>query len=132
MLLPRPTPTRPRRGTIVPLLLFALGACLAVFAFTVNKSWLWSLREDLKLAADATALAATQDLVNDDLLRGDANRYPALLEDAEGVAIAYAAGNPVRGRPLTLVSNPANHRTGDIAFGVLSLPRAGDFITVPP
>jgi len=121
-----------RRGTIAPLLAFALVVCLAAFAFAANKSWLYSVREDLRSAADAAALAAAAELVSDDWLRNSVDLLPAMFERAEAAAQTYAAANPVRGQPLALVSNPTNDRAGDVAFGVLTTPRAGDFTTVPP
>lgn len=120
-----------RRGTVAPLLVFSLTTLLACFAFAVNKSWLWTVREDVKLSADAAALAAAATLVDDDLIRNDVALLPALLQRAAETARNYGAINPVRSAPLLLLENPDNAVSGDVVFGVVSLPRAGDFTPVP-
>lgn len=113
------------------MLAFALVVCLSVFAFAANKCWLYSIREDLRNVADAAALAAAHELVHDDFLRRDVARFPALMARAEVAAQTYGAANPVRGRPVALLPNPLNMLGGDVAFGVLTTPRSGDFVTVP-
>jgi hypothetical protein len=125
------SPNLPRRGAVAPLVIFALGAMLCCFAFAVNKAWLWSVREDLKLSADASALGAAAALVDDDLLRGNTSLYPLLLGRAMSVGREMAGLNPVRRQALGLLANPDNAPGGDIVFGRLTTPRAGDFTTVP-
>ncbi|MBX7105496.1 MAG: hypothetical protein K1X57_15530 [Gemmataceae bacterium] len=130
----RPTPRSSagrRTGSIAPLLIFALTTLLACFAFAVNKSWLWSVREDIRLSVDAAGLAAAATLVDDDLIRNDASGIPALLQRASDAARTYAAGNPVRRQPLILLENTDNLTGGDIVFGAVSLPRSGDFLPMP-
>jgi Putative Flp pilus-assembly TadE/G-like len=119
-----------RRGTLAPFLLFALTTLLGFFALAVNKGWLWSVREDLRTAADAAALAAAQDLVCDDMLRGDLNLLPGMLDRATKSAATYSAVNTVRSHRLELRENVDNPRAGDVLFGVLTTPRAGDFVPV--
>ncbi len=128
---PMRTPIQHRRGTIAPFLLFALTTMLGFFALAVNKSWLYSVREDLRTAADAAALAAAQDLVDDDMLRGNALLVPALLDKATTTAATYSSFNTVASHKLQLRENIANPRKGDVLFGVLSTPRAGDFVSIP-
>lgn len=119
-----------RRGTIAPFVIFALTTMLGFFALAVNKSWLWSIREDLRTATDAAALAAAQELVCDDMLSGQLDRLPAVLERATVAAATYAAYNTVRSRPLELRENLSQPKAGDVLFGVLTTPRAGDFVSV--
>jgi len=109
----------------------SMGVYLAIFAVAVNRFWLWSVREDVKLATDAGALAAAAALADDDLLRGDPANYPALLERASNRARALGAANPVRGEPFPIWDNPDNDSRGDIVFGKLTRPRSNDFVPVP-
>jgi hypothetical protein len=119
-----------RYGTIAPLLLLALTTMLGFFAIAVNKGWLLSIREDLRTAADAAALAAAQELVSDDLLRGDMNLLPGVLDRAAKSAAAYSGSNTVRSRRLELRENVDNPAANDVAFGVVSTPRSGDFVRI--
>lgn len=119
-----------RRATVAPLLLFSLTVLLAAFAFAVNKSWLWSVREELKTAADSAALAGAFGLVSDDFLRADQSLYPSLLQRASDQARAAAYGNAARGHAVTLLDNPDNLAAGDIVFGVRTLPLADDFTLI--
>lgn len=120
-----------RRGTMAPLLLFALTALLGFFALAVNKCWLYSVREDLRTVADAAALAAAQELVNDDMLRGNVQLLPAMLDSATTAAATYSSFNAARSQQVLLRENIDNPRKGDVVFGVLSTPRAGDFLSIP-
>src|SRR5262249_25293055 len=120
-----------RRGTIAPFVIFALTTLLGFFAIAVNKTWIWAIREDLRTIADSAALAAAQDLVTDDFLRGDLQMVPPILDRATTTAATYAALNTVRARPLQLREHPTEPRFGDVLFGVLSTPRAGVFTAVP-
>ena len=64
-----------RRGTIAPMVIVSLSVLLAAFALCVNKTWLWGVREDVRVAGDAAALAAAFTLIDDDLLKSPmANR----------------------------------------------------------
>jgi hypothetical protein len=116
---------------VVPFLLVSLTIFLAVFAVAVNKSWLWSVREEIKTAADAAALAASAALADDDMLRGDVNRYPSLMERVANNAITVAQANPVRAHPFELLDNPLNAGDGDIVLGAVTMPLLRDFVAVP-
>jgi putative Flp pilus-assembly TadE/G-like protein len=116
-----------RRGTIAPFLIISLSVFLAAFALAVNKGWLWSVREELKTAADAASLAAMQTYVDDELIRGDASHLSALLQRANQTARQFAQHNRVSGHPLQLKENAENDVRGDIVFGTMSAPRTGAF-----
>jgi len=119
-----------RRGTVAPFLIISMSVFLAAFALAVNKGWLWTVREELKSAADAAALAAMQSFIDDDLLRGDTNRFAHLTTPARQSARQLAQNNTARGQPLQLLDNPENDPKGDIIFGTVTTPRAGDFTAV--
>src|SRR5262245_12703969 len=126
----RPSNPVSRRGTVAPFLIISMSVFLAAFALAVNKGWLWSVREELKSAADAAALGAMQAFVDDDLLRGDTSRLAELTTRARQSAGQLAQNNLVRGHPLQLLDNPQNDPNGDVNFGAVSTPRSGDFAAV--
>src|SRR4051794_27815142 len=91
-----------RRGSLTPFLLVAFTVLLALFALAVNHARLWTVRAELQTAADAAALAAVQVLVDDDLLRGNPQYLPALLDRSRAAAQQFAQLNGVDGRGFTL------------------------------
>src|SRR5947209_1436027 len=84
-----------RPGAAVVWLPLALLALLAIFALAINVGRLWTIRTEMQVAADAAALAGTDALVGDDLLRGDSGPLPGLLKASSAEAIHYAAQNLV-------------------------------------
>jgi len=122
--------TNSRRGVVVPFLLLSLTIFMLAFAVAVNKYWLWSVHEEMQTAADAAAFAAGAALADDDSLRGQLQRYPALMTRAANAAIALAEENQVRARSMTIADNLDNMPGGDIQFGALTRPFSNDFLQV--
>ncbi len=121
------TRSLPRRGIATLWVVLALSiALLGVSALAINQALLWTVRAELQVAADAAALAATEALVSDDLLRGAPGPLPSLLQNAVTVANKYAGLNPVVGKPFVLQANPNNTVDGDIIFATVPTPRSRD------
>jgi hypothetical protein len=118
---------RRRAGAVVAWLPLALLFVLLAFALAINVVRLWSIQEQLQVAADAAALAGADTLVGDDLLRGNSGPLPTLLQTASAQAIQYAASNLVQGQPFILLPNPTNDPTGDVVFGTHDKPRNSPF-----
>ncbi|UCF20182.1 MAG: hypothetical protein JSU87_01880 [Gemmatimonadota bacterium] len=99
----RPTPRfkrlREERGAAAVLLAVMLVALLSVLAVTIDGTRLMTLRAELQTAVDAAALAGAIELA---LGGGD---------NAENVAIAYAAQNDAEGIPVAIGPD-------DVTFGV--------------
>lgn len=117
----------PRRGAVSPFVILGVGAFFAAVALAVDTSNMWNAQVEMRNATDASVLAAAQALVDDDLLLDDPSMMAGLIERARQQAVAYAQVNPVAGRPLKLDPNLAHQPLGDIVFGHLPGPRAGDF-----
>lgn len=118
-----------RRGVATLWLLLALSiALLATSALAINQALLWTVRAELQVNADAAALAATDALVSDDLLRGAPGPLPALLQGATAEANKYAGLNLVIGRPFVLQANPLNVSGGDLVFATVATPRSRNLV----
>jgi hypothetical protein len=76
---------------------------LAAMALAINAGWLGTARLDTQTTADASALAATGRLIDDDWLRNPAPSREDLLLAARQQAAEYALRNRVLGRPLSLL-----------------------------
>lgn len=91
-----------RKGAIWPLLLACLVLVLAGVALAVDSSLLWQARQELQVAADASALGAVLELADDQLLR----RLPGDIQQAAYRAMQVAGELSTRhhvlGVPLQL------------------------------
>jgi Flp pilus assembly protein TadG len=114
-----PTHARPRRGNVALITLVSLTALLMLVALAVGYAGLWEARGALENAADAAALAAAGDLVDDRALLANPSVQVALIQNARADAVAYAASNLVLGEPLVLDPNPTNAPDGDLVFGLV-------------
>jgi hypothetical protein len=125
---------RSRSGSLQLLLVVLFLLFILLLAWVVNSGLLWAVQAELERLADAAALAATRELVNDTHLRGylDPTQKPtgmvAVLENSDNVAIEIGKLNPVNGKQFLLNSNfPTNDPDGDIVFGFMDHPKA-DFV----
>ena len=110
----------PRRGTLLPVVVLSLLVVLGVMALVLNQMWINTAYAELQGAVDASALAAANGLVHDDLLRPKKKRADR-LEAARNSAVRVAAKNRVTGQPL-LLNSALN---GDLRFGRIVADRTG-------
>jgi hypothetical protein len=97
--------TQHRRGSVWPLLLACLVLVLACIALAVDSALIWQARQELQVAADASALAAVLELADDRLLISrDGSHQEAVLRGME-YAKAIANKHHVLGKPLQLDLN---------------------------
>ena len=99
-----------RRGMITAAVAFALVAALGCTALVLDRLWLGEARMELQSNAEAAALAAVAELVDDDLLRQDSD-VEKRIKAARDRAVDLARRNMVAGTPLRL--DPQD----DIHFG---------------
>ena len=110
----------------MPALALALIAALAGAALVVDRLHLDSAKSELRIAAEAAALAAARELANDDRLRPDFDPT-ALQMKARFAAARIAAQNVVAGQPVTLSTDSAS----DVRFGrLMKDPATGETIFV--
>lgn len=90
-----------RSGNVLVFAAFIMVGMFGMIALAVDLGYLHVVRTQLQGSADASALAATWELIDESALAG--NSYPGLLQGyAESVAQQYATLNPVAGAPPTL------------------------------
>ncbi|NBO92735.1 MAG: hypothetical protein EBV06_10570 [Planctomycetia bacterium] len=87
-----------RDGYVSIYALFSLSSLLAALALAVNAGWLGTGRVELQSAADAAALAAASNLINDEWLRLGSPDADSVLTAARNASIEYAGRNRALGR----------------------------------
>lgn len=112
-------PRGQRRGAIAVLAAVLLVVVFAMVAFAVDVGYLLLARAEAQRSADAAAMAAAWELVNDEFHEGkfDDNHDAARL-----AAIQYAQLNTVGRVTPTLDANWTNSASGDIVMGRLTNP----------
>lgn len=131
---------RRRHGRLSILLLLVMPLLLVCLALAINSYLLYETRTTLQSAADASALAAAQALLDDRTLAlSDATDPTAanrtalqILHDAREQAKWYARHNAVLGKPLDLVATSANGGQEDLSFGSVPLNGPKDFTPARP
>src|SRR5690606_5645791 len=100
-----------RRGVILVLTAAAMIGVLAFVAFTVDVGYIAVTKAELQNSADAAALAAAWELLDERRLES----LPVVFQQARDAAITYAATNRVGG--LSLLLSPGDETDGDLVFG---------------
>jgi hypothetical protein len=109
---------RRRKGAIWPLLVAILVLMLAGLALAVDSALLWQARQELQVAADASALGAALELADDTLLLNGTSLDP-VVSRARRMAEVIAYQHHVLGSPLKLVNEtePADVVSGFLVPG---------------
>lgn len=105
---------RQRRGSILVLSVMCMVLLFAILAFAVDLGYLSMVRTQLQRTADASALAATQSLM-DGVIAYNRTNYSSAVSGARNTAAQYAQMNKV------LKSQPALAES-DVTVGYLSNP----------
>lgn len=100
----RPIRDRSRKGNIIVLSAIMMVMTAAFVAFGVDLGALYVARCELQRAADAAALSAAWELIDEDALTRNSN-YPLLKEGARNTAISFATMNKVLGKTLYIPSS---------------------------
>lgn len=119
---------KPRRAAVTVWTLLVLTTLLAAMALGLNAAWLANAHQELRVSADAVALAAARELVADEWLRTGSAGLPALITAAETQAGAYAALNRVLGVPIDLRIDASLQ--SDLVFGSIDPLAPGTLIPV--
>jgi Flp pilus assembly protein TadG len=110
-----------RRGVILLLTAIMLVFMVGLLALAIDVGYLELAKAQLQEAADAAALAATAELIDDNALTGVSN-MSGEINNARSMAVQYGAANPVCRSVPTVDSNPSNNAAGDVVIGYLSNP----------
>ncbi len=101
-----------RRGTLLPAIAFALLVVGGALALVLNALWKDAASVELRTAAEAAALAAAAEYLDDAHLAAVVNTE-ILMQGARLRAAEVASANRVAGQPLVLNPEPL----GDVIFG---------------
>ncbi len=104
-----------RSGAIWPLLLGCLALMLAGVALAVDSALLWQARQELQVAADASALAAIQELADDQLLLHRDGYMKSAVLRSKVVATEIGLKHNVLGMPQAI--EPDDEATPDMVVG---------------
>jgi len=113
-----------RRGFVAVWTLLVFLILLAALAAAINSEWFAQAALELRNAADAASLAATQQLISDEWLRSNPDLAP-VLEHSQHRALEYAGFNRALGQPVQLLINGGNNPNGDIILGEVTLGSGG-------
>lgn len=104
----------PRTGNVLVLTAFMMIGMMAMLAFAIDLGYLYVAKTELQRSADAAAMAAGWELLDDDVVFG--NELPSQThEQARAVAAQYASYNRI------LRQSPSLHDS-DVTVGYLSNP----------
>ncbi|HMP01380.1 MAG TPA: hypothetical protein PKC45_02655 [Gemmatales bacterium] len=120
-----------RRGGLLPLLLGVLALLLSLLALVADSAHLWQSRQELQIAADASALAGVQALALDELLSPQPGQTANVAHRARAVAQDVALKNPAAGLPTQLEFNAGQDPESDLVFGFYE-PATRQFLPARP
>jgi len=109
----------PRRGNVVLVAVSLVVVLCIVAALAVDVGYVLVARNQLQNAADAAALAAADQLLDDRKLQGGGG-LDDVLDEARAAADQYAGANLVLQSPPTLDLNYDNDADGDVQLGRLA------------
>ncbi len=111
--------TRGRRGNVLVLTAFLMIVMIAFVAMGVDIGYIQNARVELQKSADAAAMAAAWELVDDDALTGLADMSDN-VSSARGTAVEYAGLNKVCQSAPAVDANAGNSPSGDVVIGYRS------------
>ena len=113
----RPPRQSKRRGATAVFFAACLVLCVICMAFAIDTGILCLVRTQAQACADATALAATREMVCEERLEGDMEPIYYATHDK---AIEYAGLHRVNGSLFRLNANHANDPEGEVIIGRLN------------
>lgn len=105
---------RARRGNVIVLSAVLMVAMMAMIAFAVDLGYLYNARTEMQRAADASAIAACWELIDEDVVTGITNAE-ALAGDARSKAQEFVGYNRITQSAATLA-------TDDVQIGYIASP----------
>ena len=109
---------RLRRGNVLVMTCFLMVAMIAFIAMAVDVGYLYTVRNELQRTADASAIAAAWELVEEDAMDDDFD-VADLHTNARSTAVQFAALNKVGNQAPGLAAD-------DVFVGYMSDPRSPD------
>ncbi len=112
---------RTRRGVILPLTAFMLVFFVGLLALAIDIGYLQVAKTQLQQSADAAALAATSELVDNESFGSTADLTDEIIS-ARALAAQYAAANTIASSAPSIDQNNSNSNSGDVVVGFLQNP----------
>lgn len=110
---------RRRRGNILVLTAVLMIFMMALLAFAIDWGYLLAVRTELQRSADAAALAAALELIEEETLT-DSLAVQQIMANAREKAVHFAGRNLVGSSPPLVDPNSENSLEGDVLVGYLS------------
>ena len=114
-----------RRGVSFVMVAVSITMLLGMASMTVDIGMMYRARNEAQASADAAAMAAAWQLMDQDRLRGSAY-VTTVTAAARQAAVDYAARNAIINEPPALDSNSGNSSSGDVVVGRLDDPDDAD------
>jgi len=111
-----------RRGFIAVLTALLMVMMLAMLAFAIDIGYLQVARTQLQHAADAAALAAVGELIDDEAPAAGLTNLSDDIVAARSRAVQFAAANTVCNNAPALDPNTSNSTSGNVVIGYLANP----------
>ena len=108
-------------GSVLPLVAVMLTLLLLMLAMVVDLGWINVASNELKVAAEAAALAGASQLLDEDILLGSPDQSDDIV-DCRDSAETFANYNTAAGRNLLLDRNDENDPSGGIVVGYIQDP----------
>jgi len=110
---------RGRRGAAAIFILFLMVVLIGCVSLAIDLGYLNVARTETQRSADAAAMAAAWELIDEGVLSGDVSMATAMENGREQAAV-YAAANRVCTRNPAIDTNSDNSPDGDVVFGTLN------------
>lgn len=110
-----------RKGSILILAALSMIAFVGLCALAIDIGYLMTAKAQLQQSADASALAACAELIDNEALGGNASLTDEITS-ARSYAVQFAALNKVCNAAPVVNANAANTASGDVLVGTLSYP----------
>lgn len=120
----KPSLRHARRGNVIVLTAFLMVGMMGLIAFAVDLGYLYSTRAEMQRAADASAIAACWELIDEDTVSGVSNTG-VLTDNARASARTFATYNKI-------TQSAAQLSNDDVSVGYIADPTnpTSPFVTV--
>ena len=108
-----------RKGSVLVFTAMMMVVMMGLLALAVDVGYLQNARCQLQKSADAAALAAAAELIDNEAVSGSPNMSDEITS-ARGMAIQFAAANTVCSTAPVVDANTGNNTSGDVVVGYIA------------
>lgn len=110
-----------KKGSVLPLIAVSVSLFFIMLSMSIDLGWIYLTQNQLQNTADAAALAAAAQLIDEDILSGNPNQTDDIVASRD-FAEMYAAMNQAGKRSIMLDRNDTNDPDGDVLAGFIENP----------